>query len=148
MNVSVAVCQHLIKQQLHALCRGKVLLPVVVNDSLDRAVDVVVSHALVVEQPRDPLAHAALGANVLVIARLMARPADKLAAALSEAHFLRKIRRRFREVLVQLRVVELEGVHAPLADACAVSPVDVLARVHAVDLVVRIHRQRSVVDLL
>ena len=88
MNVSVAVCQHLIKQQLHALCRGEVLLPVVVNDGLDRAVNVVVAHALVVEQPRDPLAHAALGANVLVVACPMARPADKLAAALGKAHFL------------------------------------------------------------
>ena len=45
---------------------------------------------------------------------------------------------------MQLGVVELEGVHAPLAHACAVAPVDVLILIHAIDILFRIHGQCAV----
>ena len=49
---------------------------------------------------------------------------------------------------MQLGVVELEGVHASPAHARAVAPVDVLILIHAIDIVLCIHGQRAVVDLL
>ena len=144
MDISIPVCQHVVQQQLHALRRREVFLPVVVDDRTQRAVDVIVAHALVIQQPCDALAHAALCADVFIVARLAARPADELAALLGEAHFFLQDCRRVRVIAVQLGVVELEGVHAPLAHARAVAPVDVLILIHAIDILFRVHGQRSV----
>ena len=88
VDICIAVCQHVVQQQLYALRRREVFLPVVVDDRTQRAVDVVVAHALVIQQPCNALAHAALGADVFVVARLAVRPADELAALLGEAHLL------------------------------------------------------------
>ena len=144
VDIRIAVCQHVVQQQLHALRRREVFLPVVMDDRAQRAVDVVVAHALVIQQPRDALAHASLGADVFVVARLAARPADELAALLGKAHLLLQDRRRVSVIAVQLGVVELEGVHAPLAHARAVAPVDVLILIHAIDILFRVHGQRAV----
>ena len=144
VDISIAVCQHVVQQQLHALRRREVFLPVVMDDRVKRAVDLVVAHALVIQQPCDALAHAALGADVFVVARLAARPADELAALLGEAHLLLQDCRRVRVIAVQLGVVELEGVHAPLAHARAVAPVDVLILIHAIDILFRVHGHRAV----
>ena len=146
VDVAVAVREHIVQHQLHALRRGKILLSLVVDDGRDRPLDVRVTDVLVVEQLCDALTCRPLHADVLVVSGTVLFELDDPAALFRVIQLLHQIGRSLFVERVDLRMVELKGIDPALADRIAVSLVDVLLRFWPVEVPVCIDRKLAAVE--
>ena len=147
VDVAVAVREHIVQHQLHALRRGKILLSLVVDDGRDRPLDVRVADVLVVEQLCDALARRPLHADVLVVSGTVLFELDDPAALFRVIQLLHQIGRGLPVKGMDLRMVELKGIDPALADRVAVPLVDVFLRSHLVQFPVSVCRPLSAVEL-
>ena len=130
VHVGVAVRQHIVQHELHALRRGVVLLPIVVDDVVERLADTLIAEAPGVEQIRDAVARLALHAGESDGARqILGKVLDRKALTpLRVGKLLLHRLCRLDEIGVQPRVVELERHHIALADVGPVPVIDVVFR--------------------
>ena len=132
-----AVGEHPVQDQLHPLGGRRVLLPLVVDDALGGVDDGVPGKPGLVHG----LAQVGGGLGVLDGTVPLHRPLKALPHGLlqGEVRIGDQRLRRLPVVGVQLRVVELEGVDAPLPHALIAPPGDVLGRVNGEDPPLGVH---------